>query len=556
MKKLILLLLCLSLVLALAGCSQPEAPAEAQQPSVEAPTESEAPEQPADAEPDQPEAAYPIELFRIGTTASIETAVFGEYNYDMLASGLSELPLVWQDAEGNYHPLLVSYETEDAVTWSYTVEPGMCWSDGEPVTAADILFTLEYDDANGSANFVSQTDADGKVTEAKYAAYVLSDDGLSISLTLASANVRELSNMTSFRVMPKHIYEGKEAVTEAEARVTCGPYMLESFHKEAGTLTFVPNPYYPKTPNAGKVGCQLFGNEDTMYLALQSGDLDMVWTYSAGVSGAYQDVLAADENLTLESVASANAPAVLAFNNANGPFSDENLRLAVSYALTAGRKYPHPERRGNYIWWKDFLRKGKKLNAFLPKNPQKPEEGASILYSGGTTGTTKGILLSNMNFNALGLQTIAASGFAPINGLKMLSVMPVFHGFGLGIGIHTALIGGACCILVPKFNVATYAELLIKKQPNIIPGVPTLFEALLRADKLENADLSCLKGVFCGGDSLSIELKKKVDEFLKAHNASVQIRQGYGLTECVTASCLTPQHYTRVGSIDVILPNK
>ena len=229
--------------------------------------------------------------------------------------------------------------------------------------------------------------------------------------------------------------------------------------------------------------------------------------------------------------------------------------LAVGYALTAGRKYPHPERKGNYIWWKDFLRKGKKLNAFLPKNPQKPEEGTSILYSGGTTGTTKGILLSNMNFNALGLQTIAASGFAPINGLKMLSVMPVFHGFGLGIGIHTALIGGACCILVPKFNVSTYAELLIKKQPNIIPGVPTLFEALLRADKLESADLSCLKGVFCGGDSLSIELKKKVDDFLKAHNASVQIRQGYGLTECVTASCLTPKDYNRVGSIGVPFPD-
>ena len=157
-----------------------------------------------------------------------------------------------------------------------------------------------------------------------------------------------------------------------------------------------------------------------------------------------------------------------------------------------------------------------------------------------------------MNFNALGLQTIAASGFAPIDGMKMLSVMPVFHGFGLGIGIHTALIGGACCILVPKFNVNTYAELLIKKQPNIIPGVPTLFEALLRAEKLENADLSCLKGVFSGGDSMSIELKKKVDDFLKAHNASVQVRQGYGLTECVTASCLTPKDYNRVGSIGAV----
>ena len=235
---------------------------------------------------------------------------------------------------------------------------------------------------------------------------------------------------------------------------------------------------------------------------------------------------------------------------------DELLpHLAVGYALTKGRKTPKPPKRGGYIWWNEFMRTGAKRNLQLPKSLPAANDCASILYSGGTTGTTKGIMLSNMNFNALGLQTIAASGFAPINGMKMLSVMPIFHGFGLGIGIHTALIGGACCILVPQFNVKTYAELLIKKQPNIIPGVPTLFEALLRAEKLENADLSCLKGVFCGGDSLSIELKKKVDAFLKAHNASVQIRQGYGLTECVTASCLTPKDYNRVGSIGVPFPD-
>ena len=231
------------------------------------------------------------------------------------------------------------------------------------------------------------------------------------------------------------------------------------------------------------------------------------------------------------------------------------LALAVGYDLTKARKYPAPPRRGNYIWWSEFMRMGRRKNLPLPKKLPAANDCASILYSGGTTGTTKGIMLSNLNFNALGLQTIAASGFAPIDGMKMLSVMPVFPGFGLGIGIHTALIGGACCILVPQFNVKTYADLLIKKQPNIIPGVPTLFEALLRAEKLENADLSCLKGVFCGGDSLSIELKKKVDEFLKAHNASVQIRQGYGLTECVTASCLTPKDYNRVGSIGVPFPD-
>ena len=333
MKKLLAILLCLSLIFALAACSKPESQTQqsAEQPAQTAdqPTEPSQAEQPLEPE----RLTYPIEQFTVGTTAAIETATFGEYNFDMLASGVSELPLVRQDAEGSYHPLLASYETEDSVTWVYTIEPGMTWSDGEPVTAEDILFTLEYDDANGSANFVSQTDEDGKTTEAKYASYELSSDAMSISLTLSSANVRELSNMTSFRVMPKHIYEGKDSVTEAEARVTCGPYMLDSFNKEAGTLTFIPNPYYPLEPNVGKLTYRLFGNEDTMYLALQNGDLDMTWAYSTGVSGSYQDVLAATDTLTLEAVTAANAPAVLAFNNENGLFADENLRLAVSYAL-------------------------------------------------------------------------------------------------------------------------------------------------------------------------------------------------------------------------------
>ena len=281
----------------------------------------------------QTEPEYAVETVTVGTTAAIETAVYGEYNFDMLASGVSELPLVYQDISGEFHPLLAEFTTEDAQTWTYTIREGMTWSDGEAVTAEDILFTLEYDQANGSANFESQTDADGKTTEAKYTGYTISQDEVSISLTLATPNVRELSNMTSFRVMPKHIYEGKDSVTEAEARITCGPYVLDSFSKEAGTLTFSVNPYYPQEPNVKQIIYRLFGNEDTMYLSLQQGDVDMVWSYSAGVAGTYQDVLAGDDNVTLINVAAANAPAVLAFNNAKGLFADENLRQAVSYAL-------------------------------------------------------------------------------------------------------------------------------------------------------------------------------------------------------------------------------
>ncbi len=227
------------------------------------------------------------------------------------------------------------------------------------------------------------------------------------------------------------------------------------------------------------------------------------------------------------------------------------LPLNLLYPLTKGGRHPLP--KTGYQLWYDLIARGKR--EALPADEGKFDECAAVLYSGGTTGTTKGIMLSNLNFNALGLQTIAASGFGSVAGMKMLSIMPVFHGFGLGIGIHTALIGGATCILVPQFSVQIYADTLLKHKPELIPGVPTLFEALLRAEKLEHADLSFLKGIFSGGDSLPAELKKKVDTFLHDHGCKEQIREGYGTTECVTASCLTPKDYARSGSIGVPFPD-
>ena len=85
--------------------------------------------------------------------------------------------------------------------------------------------------------------------------------------------------------------------------------------------------------------------------------------------------------------------------------------------------------------------------------------------------------------------------------------------------------------------------------------MPTLYEALLKNDRLKGVDLSFLKCVISGGDSLSVSLKKKVDLFLKEHGADIQIREGYGLTECVTGSCLTPMNYYREGSIGIPYPD-
>ncbi len=223
------------------------------------------------------------------------------------------------------------------------------------------------------------------------------------------------------------------------------------------------------------------------------------------------------------------------------------------YMLTEGRKIEKIPDDAPVIFWEDFLKFGK-TRFFDIKVKRKGDDPATILYSGGTTGTTKGILLTNKNFNALAAQIIATNPmFRP--GDKMLSAMPLFHGFGLGVCIHSMLASGGRCILVPRFTPESYAKLITKYRCNFIAGVPTLYEALLRLPKFDKADLSSLKGVFSGGDSLSIELKKKLDKFLYDHKAVIQVREGYGTTETVTACCLTPSHMHKEGSIGLPFPD-
>lgn len=232
------------------------------------------------------------------------------------------------------------------------------------------------------------------------------------------------------------------------------------------------------------------------------------------------------------------------------------LPMKLGYYLTKGRKAASNKPGSDDLSWKEFMALGQ-------KGAQKPDDGkcrskgddvAAILYSGGTTGYPKGIELTNLNFNALAMQgEEMCACLQP--GDKLLAIMPVFHGFGLGICIHTALCAGCTDILLPRFDAKHFDKLLRKYHPNIIAGVPTLYEALLRSDRLAGYDLSFLKCVISGGDSLSAALKQKVDQFLQQHGAETQIREGYGLTECVTGSCLTPLHGYREGSIGIPYPD-
>ncbi len=231
----------------------------------------------------------------------------------------------------------------------------------------------------------------------------------------------------------------------------------------------------------------------------------------------------------------------------------EDFKIVKSslYWLKEGRKVKLPMDEA-VVPWKTFLRSSNYYKGNYDVH-RKAQDAAVILYSGGTTGSPKGILLSNLNFNALVMQ-IELMVREANSKMTILSIMPIFHGFGLGVCIHAPLYLGLKCVLIPAFSFKEFANLIRKYKPNFIVGVPALFESLIKNRFNEN-ELSCIKCIISGGDSMSPELKKKVDAFLAIYGCTASVRQGYGLTEATAATCLTPTNIYKEGTIGIPFPD-
>ncbi|MBN2626213.1 MAG: AMP-binding protein [Spirochaetales bacterium] len=233
-----------------------------------------------------------------------------------------------------------------------------------------------------------------------------------------------------------------------------------------------------------------------------------------------------------------------------------NIKSSLFY-LTKGRKIKKVSSDERILWWKDFMDRGGAVPA-EPAAAMDRKEPAVILYSGGTTGRSKGIMLSNGNFNALARQT-QVQGSEVLGHLKagdaVLAILPVCHGFGLAVCIHSFLTFGGKCILVPKFSAELVGKLIRKERPEIIAGVPTLYEALLTDPNMAKADMSNLKGAFAGGDKVPHSIKLRFDELLKTAGARVPLREGYGLTESVTVCAVMPEAEYRKGSVGIPYPD-
>ena len=216
------------------------------------------------------------------------------------------------------------------------------------------------------------------------------------------------------------------------------------------------------------------------------------------------------------------------------------------------KKVRLPANDNRVVLWEDFI-----ANSYFYQGNYHEERGGSdpavIMYSGGTTGAPKAVLLSNLNINA---ESICDGTMIRqiVPGATVLSILPLFHCFGLGVCIHTPLCKGMGCILIPAFSHKQFADIIKKNEPNFIVGVPTLFEALVNT-KLKSDDLKSVTAVICGGDALTQTLRDRVNEFLKSHGSDAKIRVGYGLTEGSGAVCLSPENTFADGIIGVPLPD-
>ena len=227
--------------------------------------------------------------------------------------------------------------------------------------------------------------------------------------------------------------------------------------------------------------------------------------------------------------------------------------LKFGYNLTQGRKIVKPKKSESYLYWKDFMDKGKNYNNKVLVKTTK-EQPAVILHSGGTTGVPKNIVLTNGNVIALAKQ--GGIIFPKIRTEdSVLAVLPLFHCFGLCVCVNCVLCLGSTVILVPQFDAKRFDKLFKTYRPTIVAGVPTLYEALLTNKHMDGMDLSYVKYAISGGDSLIPEKNEAVNKFFRQHGANISIIQGYGMTETSGPVCAQILDATVPGSIGIPFPS-
>lgn len=223
--------------------------------------------------------------------------------------------------------------------------------------------------------------------------------------------------------------------------------------------------------------------------------------------------------------------------------------MAVGYKLTTPDKNKYAS---NVIRWKQFIKGGEGQSTAA--EPYDPDHACVVVHTGGTTGSPKGVMLTDDCFNALAQQFRAYDKLFH-RGQKLMNIMPPFIAYGYACGVHLPLVLGFTVIIIPNLDPAKLGSLVLKYKPEHMFGVPAHYQQLAADPKLRDKDLSFILNYAAGGDSLSRGAEQTVNDFLAAHGARYPIAKGYGMTEVSSAATVAAGADNKPGSVGIPMVN-
>jgi len=217
-----------------------------------------------------------------------------------------------------------------------------------------------------------------------------------------------------------------------------------------------------------------------------------------------------------------------------------------NYVKGATPKIPFGE---TYVDWNDFAKN--MVSDEIETVHYEKDNPAVIVHTGGTTGPSKGVVLTNDNFNNA---TIQISSVVNQRGYKFLNIMPPFIAYGIVLGLNAPITLGWNTTIVPQFDPNKFDDLLLKYKPNGIMGVPTYWETVMKSPKIAKADLSFIKNILLGGDRIPPEFEIRLNNFLKERKVNAGVSKGYSMTEVSAMTTLSTEKANELGSVGSPMP--
>lgn len=214
--------------------------------------------------------------------------------------------------------------------------------------------------------------------------------------------------------------------------------------------------------------------------------------------------------------------------------------VAKAYRSITVKNKPNIPFSARVLSWKSFL---SRASGIVKQVPYEDGSVAAITYTGGTTGTPKGVMLTNDGLNTMA-ESFVLAGVDCQPGDRFLEIMPIFAAYGVGCGIHMPLAMNFEDVVIPKFTPDELGGLIKKYKPNHMMGVPAFYEKIMHSKDLWDCDLSFLRTTGCGGDTMNPGLEARFNKFMKEHNGKYCISQGYGMSEMSgAATCCYSEIY-------------